>query len=357
MPVNDTLSRANYAAWNIELLHEEVIDRGALLRHLVGWAVLAASSHNVQPWKFILKPRENIIDACIDPVGILPASDVKGRQAYISLGCAIQNLLSAAAYYGLSYTLEYNGETRYPLSVVTVHFHDLESPHRGDPKLLDAIKQRRMNRAKYDPERPVPEEVLSKMNACAVAGGVTLCTVKDAGTRFAIAEFQYLADRAVVAITKFRTELGDFLLPNDTTSEKGMPGNTFGLSDALAKYVHEELKKPGAFDPDLAVGFASSSRDGIRSAPMLGVLTVPEDTAEWWIKAGMVFQEIALIAEEAKLAVAVHAALVEVGMFNRLLGLRLGSTERPTVIFRVGYATEERPHSPRMPTEAVCAEE
>ena len=352
----NTESRINYSCWNVEPLSNGPVSMGILYKNLVEWAVLAASSHNVQPWKFIINLPENSIGICVDPQGILPASDVKGRQAYISVGCAAQNLMLAALYYNLQYKIEYHGEAIYPLPTIIFKFKEITELNSGDAHYINAMKNRRMNRSKFDPVRQVPENILIEMSDYAKSLGSTLHIVKDVTTRSAVAEFQYLADRAVIAITKFRNELADYLLPNDTRQGTGMPGNTFGLSDEVSSYVHEELKKKDSFDSDLAVGFASSSRDGIRNSPVLCAITAPEDTPMWWVKVGMAFQRIALTAEMAGLAISVHAALVEVDMFNRLLRLRLGTTARPTMIFRIGYSTEERPHSPRVLAADVCEE-
>ena len=91
----------NYRAWDIEPLKSETAAKKDLYLNLVGWAILAASTHNVQPWRFIVRLPENIIDISLDKTGILPVSDKTGRQAYISIGCAAENLLLAAEYYGL----------------------------------------------------------------------------------------------------------------------------------------------------------------------------------------------------------------------------------------------------------------
>lgn len=350
----DTMAmRSNYQAWDIEPLLSGSPAKEDLYRNLVGWAILAPNSHNVQPWRFILRPVENIIDVCLHGDGVLPASDKKGRQAYISIGCAIENILIAAEYYGVPVRVEYLGEQPYPSPAVRLRLGRISKLTRGDPAFLNAIKTRRMNRSKYYSTRPVPESILERIHEITRAFRLVFNSITDKATRAAIAQFQYFADKTVVARTEFRHELACFMLPNDTREGKGMPGNTFGLNDDGALKLHGELKKDGPFDGYLAEGFTASSRDGIRSSPLLGVISVGSDRPEWWIKAGRAFQKIALLAEVNDLSIAMHAAIVEVEMFNKLLRARLKRRQRPTVIFRVGYATEDRPHSPRVNVEEV----
>jgi len=348
--------KKNYKVWDIKPLSDSSIEKKNLFLHLIEWAILAASSHNVQPWRFIIRPSQNIIDICVDEAGVLPVSDVKGRQAYISMGCAIENLLFAAEYYGFVNQIEYfDGAPIYPLPIVRVRLEKDDKVKRKDKKFLEAIKNRRMNRKKFDPECSIPDKVLEQMREIAKNFGLTLDIITDNPTRFAIAEIQYVADKYVVAKTDFRKELSEFLLPNDTDKNRGMPGNTFGLSDEMALRIHKELKKDGIFDPYLATGFAASSRDGIKSSPAILVISVKNDNPEWWVKAGRVFQKIALLAEMYGLSISVQAAIVEVEMFNKMLGLRLKHLKlRPTVIFRMGYAKEESPHSPRVGVEEVA---
>jgi len=215
----------NYDAWDIKPVDPEQVSAKELYRNLAGWAVLAANAHNVQPWRFILRPQEKRIDVCVDPAGVLPASDKRGRQAHISVGCAIENLMLAAEYYGLAPECQYAAPALYPAPTAKVFFKGAGPVDAAKAALLNAMKQRRMNRGEYDSAKPLGAEVLAEIRKAAEGLGLTLHEIGDPATRFAIAEIQYLAGRAVVARTDFRKELGAFLLPNDTASGKGMPGN------------------------------------------------------------------------------------------------------------------------------------
>ncbi|MBI2626076.1 MAG: hypothetical protein HYW69_00590, partial [Candidatus Nealsonbacteria bacterium] len=343
----------NYHAWDIEPIRLETAAKKDLYLNLIGWAILAANTHNVQPWKFIIRLPENIIDISLDKAGILPVSDKDSRQAYISIGCAMENLMLAAKYYGLEPKIEYFLNSLYPLPTIRLIFRDEEKLKFGDPRFIQAMKKRKMNRGKFKPKLTVPKPVLEKMGCSAEELDLVLNFITDAPTRFIIAQIQYKADRIVVAQNDFRYELASYLLPNKTEKARGMPGNTFGLSDEMAIRIHEELKKKGAFDADLAVGFAATNRDGIKSAPLVCVISVKKDDSESWIKAGRAFQKNALLAEINGLSVAILASIVEVEALNGAMRVRLGSPYRPTVIFRMGYPIQEMPHSPRANVEEV----
>lgn len=71
----------------------------ALQRELVRYATLAAYSHNTQCWKFKLE--EGLITILPDWERRCPAVDPDDHHLYVSLGCAMENLLQAAKTYGL----------------------------------------------------------------------------------------------------------------------------------------------------------------------------------------------------------------------------------------------------------------
>jgi len=360
MKKDDMLTRPNYEAWNIEPIDTTDVSKEDLYRHLVGWAILAPNSHNVQPWRFVLCPSESYIDVLVDGARILPASDKTGRQAWISVGCGVYNLSVAAEYYGLNVGLEFLPDgvrLKFDESSMLVG----KKRKRG---LLNAIKRRRVNRGDFysGPEYEIPDKVTRNMHGAAEGLGIGLVVITDAKRRADLAELQYEAERFILLDGSFRNELAQFFLPNDTQKGRGMPGNTFGLDDALTLYAHSELEKQGIFDPALAVGMASTSRDNIRNSPLLGIIWADLDIPQWWVKAGMALQEIALLAEMNDLSVSVHAGIIELfeeSIFSRkyyaeeFLKIVPLSSGRPLALFRMGYATEERPHSPRLRVQEI----
>lgn len=66
---------------------------------LVRQAILAASSHNTQPWKFRLE--RDAIAILPDLSRRCPAVDPDDHHLYASLGCAAENLILAAQATGL----------------------------------------------------------------------------------------------------------------------------------------------------------------------------------------------------------------------------------------------------------------
>jgi nitroreductase len=80
--------------------------RERLLR-LVEYAILAPSSHNSQPWTFAVS--EDEIRIFVDRDRWLPMADPDQRELYVSIGCALENLLIAAERFGRTTRVWYDG--------------------------------------------------------------------------------------------------------------------------------------------------------------------------------------------------------------------------------------------------------
>src|ERR1700693_41841 len=119
-------------------LHESA-EHGALLQELVRCATLAANGHNTQPWKFGLSP--DTISIRPDLTRRTPVVDPDEHHLWVSLGCATENLVLAAAALGKHADVAFGPQE--------VHVAlDNASPVRSP--LVNAILQRQCTRAVYD---------------------------------------------------------------------------------------------------------------------------------------------------------------------------------------------------------------
>ena len=107
----------NYQAWDIKI--DDFFTRASnadRLKFLIRFAVLAPSSHNSQPWEFEIYDNKILIS--LEPSRLLPVGDANNRQAIISLGCAAQNILIAADYYGYKPKLNFIGDGSFIAEIV-----------------------------------------------------------------------------------------------------------------------------------------------------------------------------------------------------------------------------------------------
>ena len=124
---------------------------------LVRSAILASNAHNSQPWLF------RILGSCVelyaDRARNIGLADPYLREMHLSLGCALENLVIAAARFGHDSAVDVEHgvlhlleEEPKPTRVAAVR---LRSGQCTSSPLYDAIPNRRTNRTPYDGERPL----------------------------------------------------------------------------------------------------------------------------------------------------------------------------------------------------------
>jgi len=365
------LEHTNYTIWNTPVLNRKSfaqLSAWEQLKYFVVLGAMAPNTHNAQPWAFFLSADSFSITVYVNRNRVLPASDKTGRQSLISIGCAIENIITTAKYFGKKCTilsLSPNKNTLTPceasdpspfVATAELTFADsLEDETASDLFLF--IPKRKVMRADYDREKIIDSAILQKIKNAVPTDAIQLHLIDDPLRRQAMAEFQGQADSYVINSKKFSRELGEWLVPNTSTSGLGMPGIGFGLPNADAERIHQGLLGEIALEPEDGLKFALAGKTGMEKSPFIGFLTAQEDEPAYWIETGRTLQRIFLICTSHGIATAVHAGIVEVTLINRMFAATLGTVKRITAVFRMGYIKDqkdlERPHSPRLSVEEV----
>ncbi|PCR90574.1 Acg family FMN-binding oxidoreductase [Natrinema ejinorense] len=315
----------------------------AQARFLLDYAILAPSSHNSQPWAF--EVTENAIRVYADLSRQLTVADPDGRELFLSVGCAIENLLIAAERFGLEYTLEYVAtDDTQPAGddglrhVATVGLDSgSSSPSETDSALFEAITDRHTNHRPFE-STTVPEPLLARLERYANAAGLGLELVTDPAKRAEIAALQTSADERQFADPEYRAELGYWI----------------GSGALGTKWLTARLSQLAVRHLDMGEREGRKNSTLVTSAPVIGVLTAASDDEAARLRAGQAFERIALTAASEGLAVHPMSQILEVGEFRddlaALLALEEGS---PLHLFRLGYAEPETTRTPRRPLEEV----
>jgi nitroreductase len=303
------------------------------LRCLRGYAILAPSTRNTQPWRFAVEV--NTVHLFADFGRGLRISDPDGRQLYISLGCALENLLVAAEYFGFRHEVRYfpeRGNAELAASVVFAPGVTWSPARCGIT--LDAIVRRHNHNGTYRP-LPVPEEVRRRLRACREESEVRLDLTDDRFFRRWVDGLTREADRLEFADPAFRKELGYWV-------DRG----GFGMPRVVSRLGGLAVSRLDLGEPVAKQGKI------VGSAALLGLVSATSDTHLAHVRTGQLFERLWLAA--TAMGVSVHP----MSQTMRLPELRAAMAElipargwMPQHLFRVGYSSKEREphHTPRRP--------
>lgn len=335
---------------------------------LVAAAVLASNPHNTQPWVF--RVTGDRIDILADTRRHLGTFDPYLREMHVGLGCAIENMVLAAAPNGYAVTVEpaagslLDIETR-KATALAATLRLVRADASTDP-LYGAIPARHTNRNPYDLARGFPDETFRSLAALDHGPEVKLWLLRDGvpfeklGAAIVAATEEIVADHEMIEDSHRWFRDG----PDEMARERsGLELDTAGLSPALLTVA----KLLPALPAEQSHGtWANQTRDThVPTAALLGLVATRDryDRAQA-LAAGRLWQRIHLTASAAGLAMHPLNQPVETIDRERQLGgeakseARLAAvtgdaTWQPTFVFRGGYAAREAPASARRSIEMV----
>ncbi len=307
---------------------------------LVHAAVLAANGHNTQPWRFELAPGG--ISIRPDFTRRTPVVDPDDHHLYASLGCASENLVTAAAAAGFAAGLEAGPEG------VFVHLDP--APPQPSPRAT-AIPRRHCVRFDYD-GRPVAAGEVAALLAAARGPGVAAQVFPDRRDIDRITDLVVAGNTTQMGAPAFMAELKQCNRYNGHQAAATRDGLFAGATGApeLPAWLGRRLF-------DLAV---SADDENAKYRRQLGtsagvmVLVADSDDPAGWIAAGRAAQRFALEATAQGLRYAFVNQPVEVLSVRPDLMRFLATDRRPDLVMRFG-AGPEVPRALRRPVSAVMA--
>jgi nitroreductase len=310
------------------------------LRHAAARARLAPSIHNSQPWRFRLEGA--LLEMELDRERRLGTIDPQGRQALISCGCALFNARAALAAADVACTVQ-----RFPEGMHQPLFARLRAvpgysaePERAALADLDAvIDLRATNRTRYA-EDDVPQALLDRLAAAAVAEGATLVVVRRPEHRLAVAMLTQRADALQNADPAYRAELRAW-----TTDD---PARLDGVPARAVPHVngHSGDEIPLRDFDTHGVGRLPAQTASSRRQTILVLGTDGDDPAAW-LRAGEAVERVLLeIARRGYAAGPITQAL-DVPETRDALTAELGLSCYPQFLMRVGRAQPTAPTARR----------
>nr|WP_245644029.1 nitroreductase family protein [Paraburkholderia oxyphila] len=315
------------------------------LRH----ATLAPSSHNSQPWRFVLG--EDSVMLCADRLRALPVVDPYDRELIISCGAALFNLRVALASLGIGYAITLFPSSVDPDLLAEVRLHR-NRPTGGElAALVSTIQERVTTRHAFSPE-PVDVTIERHLMEAARAEGVEVACVSATEPRNAIADLVAEADRQQFADPRFRRELAKWIHPRHT--DDGMPAYAAGLGSLLDFATPLVASAIRTFD--LGGGVAATHRELAVGSPLLLCLATGVDDAQAWLATGQALERVLLVATLHGLCASYLNQPIEMGGLRARLGPLAGLPNAyfPQLLLRIGHGTPDAA-TPRRPLAEVVS--
>lgn len=318
---------------------------------LVQAGILAASPHNTQPWLFHVT--ETQIDLYANEVRHLGSMDPYRREMYIGLGCALENMLLAAAAVGYTTTLTLHpGKLPIPVDrpmlVATITL--TPGPALISP-FYTAIPNRHTNRYEYTVQ-PVPEALLAELASLNEDDNLRVFLLRSEDPFFqSFADTTQQATAQIIANEEMAQDSFQWIRQSweDVhTYRDGLYIDTAGVSPfirAISKIT------PPMSRQTMDAGWLSSTETTLAATAVFGMITVRDlyDRVQA-LQAGRLWQRIHLWATNQGLAVQPLNQMPEIVDYLHQSGQQTPISDflttvtgdqawQTTFAFRLGYPT------------------
>jgi hypothetical protein len=317
---------------------------------LVRAAILAASPHNTQPWRFRISSSQ--IELFADVERNTRALDPFLRELHLGLGCALENLMLAAKANGYHAALTtFPAKLEAPEKAVSqlVARVELTSGAKESSELYDAIPNRHTNRAPYD-IKPLPQEVTDAVTRLASGeADVKAFLFPGQADREKIIKLIADANDEVYADPKVEQGSSRWMRLRWSDVQRSHDGITIDAltlptgTTVFAKMIPERILRK------VAVQTRNIYTELLQATPAFGMIAVRDRyDREQCLRAGRAWQRIHLwltahgiagrpINELVELVDHEKMMNQEARASNQLAELTGDSSWQPTFMFRLGY--------------------
>lgn len=304
------------------------------IKFLLRYAVLAPSSHNIQPWRCVIRgPR---LEVYRDEKYTLKDGDPTYREAFISIGGFIENFVIAAHHFGFETEIsDVCFDARETLAaIITLKPTKKSFPEEQD--LFQGITRRHTNRGRY--EKELDSTILESITALASDQDIGVFMISDARAKERLAKLVGQAFFIAMSLSGIRDEMIELISRTRDGASTGMyyesmieraPPMPVSFAKipkplkrwfmiAVSKYLHREL----------TVRYAES--------PVSIVIGTKIDGPTAWIKAGRAMERVLILAASHGITHDIAAGPIEIPTLVPLVRREIDHHYRPQILFRVG---------------------
>ncbi|MFA6354159.1 MAG: hypothetical protein WCX12_00525 [Candidatus Paceibacterota bacterium] len=303
------------------------------IKFLLRYGVLAPSTHNSQPWLFKIFPSS--VEIYYNKEKEIIEADPHGRDLFISFGCLIENIVTAASFFGVDTEVKYlpAKEVKNEL-IATIVFSNLKnndfSPNKDD-SLLNIIKTRINARGIFE-NKTISPDTVNKLISLNEDPNIKINFITDKKKINRIAELTELGLHEAYARKKFRMEMSKWLNHNLSSKKEGIPGFSLRMS-LLISLAFPKLVK--FLNVGKAVGVLNYK--SAASAPGIVIIGSKDNQPETFLKVGRIAERLMLHCKLYNLKTSIFLASIEMGDYWKEIQKITENDFFPQFIFCIGY--------------------
>ncbi len=279
----------------------------AEMRSFLEMAILAPSTHNSQPWKFRID--DSILYVSIDETRLLPEADVLRRDAYISLGCAIENFVLTARNSGWKPNISYADSGDYP--VVAKIFLEKSEIDKSVENLVETIPRRINARGNFTKEELPLFEIENHIRKMETENYFDAIKIKIITDREVISKIASITEKGIKEAhhnTAFRKELSNWM-PNALSARKnGLQWYSLHMPYLLSFFIPTLIRHTN-------VGhiLATKSASGINTSKAGFIFLSESETPQTWLQVGRCAERLMLYIQSLGFHTSIYVGGIEIG--------------------------------------------
>lgn len=313
------------------------------IKFLLNYAILAPSTHNTQPWLFKIKGES--CEIYKDNKLTLPYADPFGRDLYISIGCAIENLIIASKYFKVFKDIKYYSKENL---IAEVFFQNLNQTIESDPKFekfIIGIKQRLNARGLFE-NKSIPENIINEIYN--LNDSKELIKINILTDKRKIEEVAKLVSQGLEIAYQnknFRQEMSKWINNNLSKRKDGIPGYALKMP-LLISFIFPFLIRN--FNLGKKLGYLNYI--SVRSAPVSILISAKENTPLNWVKVGQIAERIMVYLASENIRNSIFVSAIEMGLSEKLKDI-FNTDYEPQFHFCIGYMQNKFKFTPRHKVE------
>jgi len=303
---------------------------------ILGYASLASSSHNTQPWRIkIISDYEFIIQS--DSTRWLQKVDPENRELLLSIGCFLENLDQAAkasGYEAQTEILATNPEDADILKVKLIKSRPINYN-------LDAITGATAVRKPYD-KKDLLSSQLDELKGLLPSNHFKYFSRESKEGEW-IAKSLIEANRKQAFNDEKQKELAEWLRFSRSDSKErgdGLTPDMLGLSGITKFFWYTFMSKKSALSESFRNKGVENVKKQVNNCAGFIVITSEDSSIPSLLQSGREFQRLTIKCTELKIGIHPMSQLMEESPWNEWFKDSLGFSKPIQFVLRVGYSKE-----------------